>query len=204
MATVPAPPLEERTPEPLVCSDGSVEHFHERQNCIQCHRVYCPHFQSEIDSNFCRVCLTQQSAAVSVAPLPPDSEGIHHDGKWIMPVGSIYKTLPRAIADMDDVELGNYLAHMKAQVKNTETTYQYQKIGVSIAEVEVEHRKVLEARRLRGIKLPKQTGVVKIGSDNGTPSKSLAGVATQLKSLGVTKEMLEALLAVAKAKGGTK
>jgi hypothetical protein len=115
-----------------------------------------------------------------------------------MPTGSVYKTLPRAIADMADNELEEYLKLMKNEVKNAETTLQYRRIAVSIGEVESDHRKVLESRRLRGLKLPKQEGVIKIGSDAGKPSKSLAGVAVQLKTLGITKEMLEALL---KAKG---
>ncbi len=195
MSTAPVSDQNETTPEPLLCSDSSVEHFHERNFCIQCHRLFCPHFQSELDSNFCRVCLTNVSAGVDTKPLPPDEEGIHHEGKWIMPVGSIYKTLPRAIADMPDIELEEYLRLMKTEVKNAETTLQYRRIATSIAETESEQRKILESRRLRGLKLPKQDGVIKIGTDAGTKSKSLAGVATQLKTLGVTKEMLEAILA---------
>ena len=189
----------DQTPEPLICSDLSVSHFHERSSCIQCHRVYCPHYASEIDNNFCRVCLTESQATIHTQPLK-DVEGIAHEGKWMFPTGSIYKTLPRAISEMSDSEAETYFVYMKEQIKNAETTLQYRRIAGSVVELEIEHRKVLESRRLRGIKLPNLgTGAIKIGASGAnakvTSAEKLKQFGDTLKALGITKEVLEAILA---------
>jgi hypothetical protein len=197
-----APLAEQDTiPEPLICDDLSPEHFHERSHCIQCHRIFCPHYASEIDTNFCRVCLTGEAAAVHAQPLK-DHEGISHDGKWFLPHGSIYKTLPKAISEMGDPELEEYLRYMKEQVKNAETTLQYRRIAESTAQMEKTHREILRDRRLRGIKLPTSANTgIKVDGAKAPRSaeEKLADVAKTIKAMGITKEMLEALL---KAKKG--
>lgn len=188
------------TPASLVCDQCPVD---ERDNCIQCHRVFCPHYASEIDTNFCQVCLTGEAANVVIQESLKGSDGINHEGRWILPAGSIYKTLPRAIADMDNVELEKYLTYMKEQVKNAETTLQYRRIAESTASLELDHRKLLEERRLRGIKLPAGPGgPIKVVAGNGKKAPDLKGIADTLKAMGITKEMLEAVQAMQKAKGG--
>lgn len=191
------------SPDPntvLTCDQCSPS---DRNHCIQCHRLYCPHFESEIDASFCRLCLTSEAANVHVHALT-DSEGIAHDGRWILPQGSVYKTLPRAISEMDDTQLEEYLRYMKKGVQDTETTLQYKRIALTTGEMEQEHRKMLADRRLRGIKLPTSanTGIKIAGASNKSPrtaEEKLRDVAATIKAMGITKEMLEALL-VAKKK----
>jgi hypothetical protein len=191
------------TPEPLVCSDDSVEHFHERQHCIQCHRIYCPHFQSSIDSNFCRVCLFNSDAIEVRANPLKDAEGIAHEGRHLMPIGSIYKTLPRAIVDMSDGELDDYVKHMRQEVKNAEARLQYTRIGATMGDMEQGHRAELASRRLRGVKVPGIGSAMKISASikPGASSNGAKDIAEKLKNLGITPEMLMAALA---AKGGKK
>jgi len=177
-----------------------VAHFHERSNCIQCHRTFCPHFASELDRNFCRVCLTTSEAVVEEKPLI-DEEGIHHDGKWIMPAGSIYKTLPKAIADMSDGELDKYLEYMAGRLKDAERTAQYVRIAKSTADMEKSHRDILTARRLRGIKITPSGVKVNASGDGGKtikPKATASDIANALKAAGVTPEMLAAILAAKK------
>lgn len=165
--------------------------------CIKCGQDFCPEHLSMLDNEYCNNCLPLESAGTKDEPLV-DEEGVTHKGRHIIVTGEIYQTQARAISDRTDEELEIWISHYQELVRDAEKTLEYRRIMKGILLIERADRQGTASKILARIRIPaaKKHGGVTLRSTTA-PQK----LANALKAAGVTKEMLEGIIA---AKMGVK
>lgn len=161
--------------------------------CSKCGFNFCSEHLSILDNEFCKSCLTVESAETRDEPLV-DEEGITHKGRHIIVTGEIYQTQARAISDRTDEELEIWISHYQELVRDAEKTLEYRRIMKGILLIEQADRQGTASKIPARIRIPaaaKKHGGVTLRSTTA-PQK----LAAALKAAGVTKEMLEGMIAV--------
>ncbi len=150
-----------------------------------------------LDNEYCATCLPLESAGTKNEPLV-DEEGVTHKGRHIIVTGEIYQTQARAISDRTDEELEIWISHYQELVRDAERTLEYRRIMKGILLIEQADRQSTASRIIARIRIPaaKKHGGVTLRSTTA-PQK----LAAALRAAGVTKEMLEGIIA---AKMGVK
>lgn len=142
--------------------------------CVKCGNPFCADHASPIDqSDCCNSCLPIEDLSEMKTPLlsQDDAGNTHiHKGYRIVPTGLGYKTLPKAIASMTDLELTEFITEKKRQLDVVEKQRDYLRVAQSTAKLEKGDRENAAARALRGmkVKMPSQTGVKITGKANGS------------------------------------
>ena len=166
--------------------------------CIKCGASFCPDHLSPLDEEYCINCLTMKSAETRDEPLV-DEEGVTHKGRHIIVTGEIYQTQARAISDRTDEELEIWITHYQELVRDAEKTLEYRRIMKGILLIERADRQSTASKILARIRIP--AGARKHGGVTLRSTTAPQKLAAALKAAGVTKEMLEGIIA---AKMGVK
>ena len=149
--------------------------FQTARLCLHCIKRFCPRHASPVDfSDDCFVFLPFEAVGEDKVPLI-DVEGVTHKGVRLIPTGAGYKTLPKAIFDMNDGELDAFITEKAAQIHLVEKQRDYLKIAQSTARLEKDERIENHNRALRAVKMlyPKANAAIKITGN--AKDKSPAG-----------------------------
>lgn len=155
--------------------------------CIKCGLPFCPEHASPVDQvDACVRCLPfEDISEMRTRLVSQDENGTHfHKGYRVVPTGAGYKTLPKAISDLDDGELEQFIKDKQNQVAEVELRRDYLRTALSTAKIEKNEREIAVQRQLRGIKVKLPVADpnkgIKITGQKGTgPVKGVAGVGGQ-------------------------
>lgn len=172
-------------------------YFSDGKSCKSCKLPYCVDHTSEIDTKFCLDCLNETTTKIKIEPLV-DTEGLHHNGVKLTPVGEFWFSSANTVAELTDEQLDKWLTSHKNKIKEAETKVSYHRLMVGMMQMEFEERKDAGIRRLKRIKviIPK----VQLKGIKVKAQFTIKDVADKLKAAGVTKEQLLAMME-AKRKG---
>jgi hypothetical protein len=125
--------------------------------CCRCSAPFCADHSSPVDqSDCCQNCLPFEDIMEMKTPLiSQDKNGTHvHKGYRLVPTGPGYKTLPKAISQMTDLELEAFITEKGNQIHQIERQRDYLRVAQSTAKLEKGEREIAAQRALKGIKLP--------------------------------------------------
>lgn len=170
--------------------------------CAKCGKPFCLDHASELDpAHYCEPCLNQDNISFQEKPLI-DTEGVKHKGRVLVPLGEMWRSSARTIADLSDAELDQWLSEYSSLVNDAEKTLEYRKGMLHTAQFEKEERSY--KRHRTAIKVGGK--LTEFPAGKPTEVKKLRKTAAQsamdkLKALGLTPEMIAAAAAALKSKG---
>jgi hypothetical protein len=179
---------------------------HQRAFCRQCKRLICPQCCSALDSMYCVTCLSRIDLKNEVQTVP-DDDGIMHNVthiqvtpayntiRWI-PEG---KTTAKALADMDESELFEFVRAYKDAVREAERALDFRRIRLGSAQLELDERREQTRRKLRADKTKFPIKTVTVDSTGKKVTKT-ANAGQMMEML----KMLQALKASKAAKANEK
>jgi len=190
----PTAPLPSNSAE---CShDGTFPH--QRTFCRQCKKLICPQCCSALDSLYCAACMSAIDLR-SEDKIVTDDDGVAHTGKQItvtpayntirwIPEG---KTTAKALSDMDESELFEFIRQYKDAVREAERALDFRRIRLGSAQLELDERREQTRRKLRADK-------TKFNIKTVTVDKVTGKKVTQTKSVSTPQmmQMLQALQAL--------
>ena len=152
--------------------------------CVRCGHAYCQDHASPVDqASQCLTCLPLESIEIKEEPLKGD-DGVTHRGKHLIPTGPHYRTLPKAISELTDEELEQFLTETANLIHKTEQIQDYRRISLSTARLEKADREDSKLRQARALQasLPRKSKVVITGQKGkGTSSSTVADFAAFIK-----------------------
>lgn len=179
--------------------------------CPVCKRPFCEDHASQVDAEFCHICLTPTDASVERTPLV-DDEGVTHVGTVIQPTGPAYKTLLQRIAEMDEYQLRDHITTWKMKVHEAEQVLDYRRIALGSSQIQLAELEEAKKRKLRGVRVTTSRSKISISATRsaGSVDPKAAALANIMRQAGVDspekmKAFLERLQAAgAAAKNGVK
>ena len=180
--------------------------------CITCHLPFCVDHASEIDPNhYCETCLKPEAVEFKIEPLT-DKEGVTHKGRKVVPIGEMWRTGARTVADMSDEDLLLWIQEYKSLVHTSELALEYNRNILRMSEFERDERSIARQRALVGVKVDGRLHFIgKMAAERRERAKTLRSSSAKptvqtlfekLKAAGVTPEMMAVLAASAKKKVG--
>lgn len=173
--------------------------------CKKCGSDFCITHASEVDPvNYCILCLIPDEVGLTESPLI-DKDGVQHKGRTLTNLGEAYKSTNKLISEMTDVEISGFITMYKVLLHDAERVVDYRRITLASAEHEKYERQVGSLRMVGGTyrfgttdaPAGVRTKVARTPKANTVDAKA-AQVLKSLKALGLTPEMLTALLRDAK------
>jgi len=170
------------------------------RHCGICSNAMCGDHSSVDDPDFCLECVSPENTRINSEPLI-DKEGIEHTGRHITIEGDGWLSSIGIIARLTDDELPRWIEKHGRLLREAEQRRDYNRIMLGALQMESEDR------RIAGIKFAREIGrqmpTQRVISGTALPSKQprkQVSLVDKLKAAGVTKEMLESILAVALGK----
>jgi len=172
---------------------------HQRTFCKQCKKLICPQCCAALDSLYCVACLSAIDLK-SEAQIVTDDDGVIHNGKHIQ-VTPAYntirwipdsKTTAKAIGEMDEAELMDFIRAYKDAVREAERALDFRRIRLGSAQLELDERREQTRRKLRADKTQYAIKTVSVDKVTGKKVTKTANAATMMQML----QALQALKAM--------
>lgn len=193
-------PTEEQSPPAELCSfeNCSKENNPIVGKCLKCHLHYCLDHASEVDPiNYCIVCLPTSEIETRSEPLI-DTDGVKHEGRHIIPVGTAFHCESKMINEMSNDELLTYIKQKHRIVKDLESSKTYHQITLGVAEFTAYERKISVLSKVGGeIRVGTSTAHVKANSrtrEAKAPLTDAEKAIKALKALGMSVAQITQLL----------
>lgn len=124
--------------------------------CLKCTKSFCSDHSSPVDQvDCCVACLPFEDISEMKTPLVDIKNGENHiyrKGFRLVPTGPGYKSLPKAIGDMDEDALRQFIIDKANQIHAVEKQRDFLRAARSTAQLELSEREAAVSRQLRQIR----------------------------------------------------
>jgi hypothetical protein len=169
-----------------------------RVTCPLCKGPYCQDCASILDPKFCKDCLNEPAAQITINPLK-DPDGVSHEGRDMQPTGPYFGSLCKRISEMSVYQLEAHIDYYKDLIRQAELSLDFRRTVLGASQIELAQRKDAERRRLRGVKVPHVKGPTlvdgKITTKAPDPKAKRDPVKDLGAALGVNPAQMSAILA---------